>query len=72
MTYYYNNYFLLWGNVIIVDTDDENNLKKNLKGKSELNNYKKDFEKDKKASGQINKTFSRRRGVLRIVVGFFD
>jgi hypothetical protein len=50
--------------------NDKNNSDENLKGKSKLDDYKKDFKKDKEASRQIKKTFSRRRAVLRIFLGF--
>ncbi len=55
----------------MVVKDDKNNSNENLKDKSKLVEYKKDFKKDKEASGQIKKTFSHRRAVLRIVLGFF-
>ena len=37
---------------------------------SNWNKYKKDFNEDKEASSQIQRTFSRRRAVLRIFLGF--
>ena len=37
---------------------------------TKLSDYKKDFNEDKLASSQINKTFSRRRAVIRIFLGF--
>jgi hypothetical protein len=43
---------------------------KNNSDESKLDSYKKDFNEDKEASSQINRTFSRRRAVLRIFLGF--
>jgi hypothetical protein len=51
--------------------DDKGNSDENLQSKSKLEDFKKDFKEDKEASSQITKTFSRRRAVLRIVLGFF-
>lgn len=49
---------------------DKNNPEENVKGKSKFDNYKKDFNEDKEASDKIKKTFSNRRAVLRIFLGF--
>ena len=43
---------------------------KNNPNQTKLSDYKKDFNEDKLASSQINKTFSRRRAVIRIFLGF--
>ena len=53
-----------------MDVDDKNNSDENVTDKSKLDNYKKDFNKNKEDSIQIKKTFSRRRAVLRIFLGF--
>jgi hypothetical protein len=37
---------------------------------TKLNDYKKDFNEDREASTQIQRTFSRRRAVIRIFLGF--
>ncbi len=55
----------------MVVKEDRNNSDENLKGKSKLDDYKKEFKADKGASAEIKKTFSRRRAVVRIVLGFF-
>lgn len=43
---------------------------KNNSDEHEVNSYKKYFKEDKEASSQIERTFSRRRAVIRIVLGF--
>jgi hypothetical protein len=50
--------------------DNKNNSDENVADKSKLGDYKKDFNENKEASSHIKKTFSRRRAVLRIFLGF--
>jgi hypothetical protein len=43
---------------------------KDKSDKAKLDDYKKEFNEDSEASSQIQRTFSRRRAVIRISLGF--
>ncbi|UTB32340.1 MAG: hypothetical protein NKF70_12740 [Methanobacterium sp. ERen5] len=49
----------------MVAVDGENNS-----DETKLNDHKKDFDGDVETSSQIQRTFSRRRAVIRIFLGF--
>jgi hypothetical protein len=50
--------------------EDKNNSDENEMENSKFDDYKKDFKEDKEATNQIKRTFSRRRAVIRIFLGF--
>ena len=64
----YNQNILLG---FIMGTKDKKNNAENLNEKAKSNSYNTDNEEDQEISSGMNKTFSRHRGITRIILGFF-